>query len=694
MVVCCDVVPVAVVLPVEEVCVAASDFNLLSNKKSQSYDIPSFRRNTTVQRFVKYLVHAKVFSLGHVKRQMHRYLSKLRGRQQQFVQIEKSDGRLVKDMFDSDLFHCGATKLPPDSYPLQAETMRTLHRDSCDECRLTDGGLSPKCYFTSMIRCVEFGWDPPVDRARIVPKFKAPRERNYSTVTQFDHSTEREFADMLAHGVIVPCAAVVGGVVNPLGSVVKNSDKMRARVLTGVSVVDQASLTQASDLLVSKGHPKIKARVITDVTATGINRAAYSPPFSYPGLADGLQLVERNCVLGKADIGRYFHSFPLALSCRDLFQLFYREQLWHYARCFFGFTACPYYCSTFSAEIKRWLEYRGVDTSHMMDDFLLAGDTLKEAQRKMAILISVLESVGFYMSVDKLEFGQQLVFLGVLVDTVRMSLRFERTQASAMLQQMELYRHQMVNGVDIDHGTIRHVCGKLNWYSEVIQSGRLHTKNWWLYEKFHSALSESKFRQLLADTAWWIELLQQWSEDESSNTEYKIWSASELLADPHSMVIVQSDASGTDGYGYFSGYYSEDESQYTYVSKRWVGRFDQLDSHTAELMALEDYLQSSQLQDVMLVWVSDCEPAVFSLNKGRCDEDKALVVLSNILRMCDAAHVHIVGLWVPREENTLADYLSHYAHHSDRDELRGWLSELGLSAECARAARGPDQAQG
>jgi hypothetical protein len=106
------------------------------------------------------------------------------------------------------------------------------------------------------------------------------------------------------------------------------------------------------------------------------------------------------------------------------------------------------------------------------------------------------------------------------------------------------------------------------------------------------------------------------------------------------------------------------------------------DSHTLELMALEDFLLCRQLQDVVLVWVTDSQSAMWSVNKGRCHEARALVVLSNILRMCDDAHVQIIALWVPREQNKLADYLSHFAYMSDSDECSGWLADLGLPARC------------
>jgi hypothetical protein len=56
----------------------------------------------------------------------------------------------------------------------------------------------------------------------------------------------------------------------------------------------------------------VKTRIAVDLSATGINGASPTPPFSYPGPQDGLQLVTRGCWLGKTDLERYFYCFPLA----------------------------------------------------------------------------------------------------------------------------------------------------------------------------------------------------------------------------------------------------------------------------------------------------------------------------------------------------------------------------------------------
>lgn len=63
----------------------------------------------------------------------------------------------------------------------------------------------------------------------------------------------------------------------------------------------------------------------------------------------------------------------------------------------FGFTACPYYCSAWSAEFRRWV----VDYAHMVDDWLLVGIDLANIKEKCAALAAMFESVGFSMQPAK-----------------------------------------------------------------------------------------------------------------------------------------------------------------------------------------------------------------------------------------------------------------------------------------------------
>ena len=80
------------------------------------------------------------------------------------------------------------------------------------------------------------------------------------------------------------------------------------------------------------------------------------------------------------------------------------------------------------------------------------------------------------------------------------------------------------------------------------------------------------------------------------------------------------------------------------------------------------------------MWLTDNEGAAWTVNKGRCADDQSAAVLTSILQICDQRRLQIIALWVPREENEFADYLSHLAFYSDRDVVKGKVSDITVGA--------------
>ena len=218
------------------------------------------------------------------------------------------------------------------------------------------------------------------------------------------------------------------------------------------------------------------------------------------------------------------------------------------------------------------------------------------------------------------------------------------------------------------------MAGSLNWYAEVLQSGRSHLRSWWLYCKFKDQLGIAHRLKLIEDTKWWISVLGKWSASELSNKEYPILSSSMLLKDADSIWFIQSDASGPDGFGYFSGGLSEDDPEY--YSAMWGNGYSFESSHNGELQALLHFVRVTKLSDRVLVWISDCLAAIWSINKGRCHADVSLIVIEEILEKCDDKGLQLLGLWVHREHNELADYLSHLSTLVNRNEVQGRVAGL------------------
>jgi hypothetical protein len=167
-----------------------------------------------------------------------------------------------------------------------------------------------------------------------------------------------------------------------------------------------------------------------------------------------------------------------------------------------------------------------------------------------------------------------------------------------------------------------------------------------------------------------------WRRDQLSGREYPILSCDALRSDPKACYVIQSDASGTDGAGFFHGALSEANPAYS--SWVWTEELSFITSHHGELAALLVFARETEIENCLLLWVSDSSAAVWSVNKGRCREEEGLAALLEIFDRLDDRRVSVIALWVPREQNQVADHLSHLAHLIHRTHTSGLLSDLSL----------------
>jgi hypothetical protein len=584
--------------------------------------------------------------------------------------INKPDGMEVRSMFDINMFRSGTSPVPSN---LDRDRMMALHCESCDRCREHYKKYlecSKDCYYSAMDKCVTNGWNPVIQRDSIRPRYRVANSKN---CTLYPNKVAEEVKGMEDHEVLVRLWSFEEGkhLINALGAIVKTGDILRAKVLTGIIVVDEESLLAASRELVRRGFPKIKVRITIDCSGSGLNGAAYSPSFTMPGFHEALRRVFPGCFMSKGDVARYFHSFPISKEFRNFLVVEFADGIYYnYQMVPMGFTASPYYASTWSAEFRQWMLARGLDPAFLMDDWFLTGTTEEEARSRMRRLYELMQEAGFTMAEDKFEVAQIMVFLGILIDSTTMTCRIEKSQASGFKQQLLLYIERLsAAGGNLDLASVRHVAGKLSWFSEVIQSGRLHINEWWQYagllEGWHQHRNVSA---LISETRWWVDVLESWELDIDCHQACRIFNAGQILARPACLQLVQSDASGTDGLGYVCSAFGS--SEYKYYSKTWVTRPRQ--SHQAELLALLEYFRRDLVRDTLIMWITDSQSAAWSINKGNCHDPVGRPVLAEILGLCDELQCQIFAIWIPREENELPDLLSHLSCLMSRDEVEGW----------------------
>ena len=634
------------------------------------------RRNKMVKECLAVLREAKQLTPRQLTRRMEKYLSSHGTIPQEGGSMDKPYSMMVKDMFRKDMFMSGEEPLTAAEMKLKPEEFSKFHKLACKGCREA-GTIRPECYFYDMKKCLTHGWKPTME-GKIQPAYST--RGNSPKVRLFVGSIAREVEEMKSHGVVTRADEGVGQpVISPLGVVIKTSDLYRAIETVGVNIVDQFSLDLANELLSAKGLKKVKIRITTDTTQSGVNGAALTPPFRMSAPAEASMLMIRNGYMIKIDISRYYYMFLFAKESRSMFHFRLFLLLWVYICVFFGFSAAPYHISTWSAEFQSWFSALKIPCTHYMDDWFIVDATEGKARQHEERVTTIFEQVGFSIQREKTERGQQIAYLGVLYDTTTMTLRFEPLQCYTMKIELERSLAQIKADQQISVTTVQHTCGKLAWYAECVQRGRLYSRSWWSLLKLRgSAPSITLKNQLINHTEWWITTLGTWSNNDCTGGEFPILSYSEMVLKPELVQLVQSDASGVDGFGYFCSTLAAGST--TFVAKCFPNDFVFKSSHGAELVALASYMEDDASFNCITIWITDCLSAVWSVNKGRCFEENDLLVLDRILTAADSKKNQLIALWVPRELNTLADYLSHLCHYCNRDEVRGDIKDLAATA--------------
>ena len=172
-------------------------------------------------------------------------------------------------------------------------------------------------------------------------------------------------------------------------------------------------------------------------------------------------------------------------------------------------------------------------------DFLVIGPTLEECTEVFDCLLSLLQQLGFDISWHKVVYPtQQLVFLGVLLDSVSQSMSLPEDNLVA-LQAVTL---DFLHLGRASKRQLQSLAGRLNWACQVVYGGRTFLRR--ILDAMASLrLSSSTYRltsDVYADLLWWHHFLV-------------VFNGKCLFLDSEPLVEVQTDACYEAAGAYFGG---------------------------------------------------------------------------------------------------------------------------------------------
>ena len=597
----------------------------------------------------------------------------------------------VRAMFDP--YHCGhgARQLPRPERTLQIAGFDALHRNHCSACQLLPAPrIAPDCYFAHLRRCLLNGFLPPrLTQSPPVPQYIARgADGNHPSAHAHWEFTDAQVTKLLNAKVLLPHDGPV--TVSPLGVTIPTSKRQLAYSLTGIDAVDDASYAAMKPIVQEYGVDVPKRRLIVDATGPGVNEQFDNKPFSYITINDLLRLVRQGDWLAVADVTAYFHNYPLAVEIRPRFGVCWKGQRLVFGKLPFGGSPNPYLASVMTAEICAGLRALGIDIVAMVDDFGLRDGTREAALNKLHVLTAAIEACGMEVAPDKTQLGQLVRFIGFLVDTVRMSVRFDPASAKGFLLVLRQAIWCLTHDFNLDRGMIRHMAGKLQHYAYVLQAGKVHIATLWAYLRYHKQLSASGRSALIDDLVWWAERVSRWAIGDPCGSEFPILNAATLLADPLAFLVAVTDYSGPDGVG--GCYGRPGDTDPLVFSHSWSDGECPSSSMAGELYGLLHVLQIWAGAPVVptakvLLWVTDNLGAAQSVNAGRCFDPDGLRLLRVIFDILEALGWVVVALWHDRDHNSFADFLSHLASSLGRPDVSSSVAQLQAQARGGDADR-------
>ena len=161
-----------------------------------------------------------------------------------------------------------------------------------------------------------------------------------------------------------------------------------------------------------------------------------------------------------------------------------------------------------------WVLAKGISAAAYMDDWATPHPTRTGALAQIDALETIIARPGFRFNAAKRQCSQCVVHLGLLIDTVDMSLGFDRSNSAVARDTLIVYLRTLTEGQNVSHALARRMAGNLGWHAQALQAGRTHIRAWWLYVSFGHDLWHPVRTVLISDTFWWIGVFNTWAISE------------------------------------------------------------------------------------------------------------------------------------------------------------------------------------
>jgi hypothetical protein len=221
------------------------------------------------------------------------------------------------------------------------------------------------------------------------------------------------------------------------------------------------------------------------------------------------QTVREGGWLTKIDLKDAYLAIPVTRAHRKFLRFNWGGETFEFTCLPFGLSSPPWAFTKCLRPVVAFLRSKGIRLIIYLDDILMAHSSKVKAKEKAQIVISLLESLGFIISIEKsiLDPTHSLEYIGLYIHTSPMTFTLPEKKVAGILKLCEsaLKRHE------ISLRELASIIGKLNWAISAVRYARAHFRS--LQALYIESLKEAQgdLQTIVSitednknDIAWWI----------------------------------------------------------------------------------------------------------------------------------------------------------------------------------------------
>ena len=409
-------------------------------------------------------------------------------------------------------------------------------------------------------------------------------------------------------------------------------------------------------------------RIIHDCSmpkGRGVNSYISVDKYKYQTIDDAVKLIRPGSWLAKIDIRHAYRHVGIHLA-----NFLATGLKWHFAgdssptymfdtRLPFGARSAPGIFHRLSQAIRRMMSRRGFSVIAYLDDFLIISSSEDECLRGYHLLFNLLLELGFTLSSHKaVPPCQDLVFLGIRFDTVRLTLSLPRDK----LSDLHIMIKSFLQKKTVSKRELQRLIGKLNWACRVVYGGRTFLRR---AIDFMNTLNRPRSKSLMSkslllDLRWWDSFLSTFNGQCS-------------FFDSRPITDLQTDACPVGAGAYWHG----DWSYWNFFTD--LPHLSQLHINFKECLCivLAALRWGSQWQNRHIIVYCDNQAAVAMINKGSTGNPIMMSYLRLLFWLSASHNFRITAKYLPGKENTIADCISRLHEPPMMLRWARWLSQTG-----------------